>query len=236
MKSTSRSSKTSKPPAAFPKRAQQKTRKGMQELDQQMSQQVQEHNERLRSLESLITENQKRTETQDGSHGRSHPTDTTDAAEDRGDAPRVCTWRNSKRTPTGSRDWPRRGPTDVWKNPKNQEHAQLNCRNLWEKQKSMPNHRMNKNEKKRACPTAKKTRNQKQAWRTYQQCGKKELNSNRCDIVTVAEANMRHAATKDCLTERPDGRKIKDVLGRIGTCCLILCGTLQAAKQTERRS
>ena len=42
--------------------AQQETRKGMQVPEQKMNQQVHEQTERLRSLESLITENQKGTE------------------------------------------------------------------------------------------------------------------------------------------------------------------------------
>ena len=54
--------KATEPPGAFEKSAQQETRKGMQQLEQQMNQQAHEQNERLKSLEPLITENQPRTE------------------------------------------------------------------------------------------------------------------------------------------------------------------------------
>ena len=61
----------------------------MQELEQQMNQQVHEPYEGLGSLESLITEKSEEHREQDGSNGGSHPTDTTDAAEDRSDVPTV---------------------------------------------------------------------------------------------------------------------------------------------------
>ena len=60
----------SKPPAAFEKIVQQEARKGIQALELKMNQQVQEQNERLKSLESLITENWKRDREQDGSKQR----------------------------------------------------------------------------------------------------------------------------------------------------------------------
>ena len=69
----------------------------MQELEPQMNQQVHEPIEGLGSLESLITEKSEEHREQDGSHGGSHPTDTTDAAEDGSDvltvfdeSPRGC--------------------------------------------------------------------------------------------------------------------------------------------------
>ena len=54
-----------------------------------MNQQVHEPNKGLGSLESLITEKSEEHREQDGSNGGSHPTDTTDAAEDRSDVPTV---------------------------------------------------------------------------------------------------------------------------------------------------
>ena len=71
------SEKVPKPPTAFEKIAQQETRKEIHVLEQKMNQHVLEQNERLKSLEALITENQEDRE-QDGSNGGSHPTDATD--------------------------------------------------------------------------------------------------------------------------------------------------------------
>ena len=84
-----RSEKVPKPPAAFEKIAQQQTRKEMHVLEQKMNQHVLGQNERLKSLETLITENQKRTEKQDGPNGGSHQTGATDAAENRDDVPAI---------------------------------------------------------------------------------------------------------------------------------------------------
>ena len=59
--------KASKPLAAFGKIAQQEILKGTPELEQQMNQQVHEQTTMLRNLESLITENHKRTAAEDRS-------------------------------------------------------------------------------------------------------------------------------------------------------------------------
>ena len=69
-----------------------------------MNQQVHEQNGRLQSLESLTTE--KRIE-----NGGSHPSDTTDAAEDRSDVTaHFC--RGPQKMSAGGRDWSRCRPTD----------------------------------------------------------------------------------------------------------------------------
>ena len=73
--------KSYKPPSAFETIGRQETRKGKQELGATMNQQAQELNERVKSPESPITENQKRTESRMNQTQEATPTDTPDAAE-----------------------------------------------------------------------------------------------------------------------------------------------------------
>ena len=171
------SEKVSKPPFAFGNVAQQETRKGMQVLEQTVNQQVHEQNQRLWSLESLITENQKRTENS-GSNGGSHPSDTTDAAEDRSDVPAVFVEgprRYQREVETGhaveqlmsekKEHTQMHGPVK-----ETEEHTQLQGPVKETKEQAQPQGGL---EKRKSIPCCRNARHQKQGWRIVQQCGRK---------------------------------------------------------------
>ena len=88
-----------------------------------MNQQVHEQNERLRSLESLITENQKKTENR--TDQTEEATRQTQQMQQRAEVMFQQFMTKSQRMSAEGGDWPHRGQADKQKTKETKEHNQL---------------------------------------------------------------------------------------------------------------